>query len=133
MERGAEAGFPSDAEFSKEVRASTGGADVVVENVGPATWDQSLRSLAPGGRLVVCGGTSGTTVELSLPVLFFKQIEVIGSTMFTHGELAEALDLVLSHDAAPPVDQVYEFADLPHALERLESGEQLGKLALRVS
>ncbi|MBK5334081.1 MAG: zinc-binding dehydrogenase, partial [Ilumatobacteraceae bacterium] len=56
-------------------------ADVVVESVGPATWDQSVRSLKPGGRMVVCGSTSGPKVELMLPRLFFKQFEIIGSTM----------------------------------------------------
>ena len=56
-------------------------ADVVVESVGPATWDQSVRALKPGGRLVVCGSTSGPKVELTLPRLFFKQFEIIGSSM----------------------------------------------------
>ena len=64
-------------------------AHVVVESVGPATWDRSVRALEPGGRLVVCGGTSGQAVELNLPRLFFKQHEIIGSTMGSYGEFAD--------------------------------------------
>ena len=64
-------------------------ADVVVESVGAATWDKSVRALKPGGRLVVCGGTSGANVELNLPRLFFKQFEIIGSSMGSYQEFAE--------------------------------------------
>ena len=69
-------------------------ADVVVESVGPATWDQSVRSLKPGGRMVVCGSTSGPKVELMLPRLFFKQFEIIGSSMGSYQEFDELLALV---------------------------------------
>lgn len=105
-------------------------ADVVVESVGPATWDQSVRSLVPGGRLVVCGGTSGQKVEVDLPKLFFKQIEIIGSTMGSYEEFANVVRLV---DQGLPiaVDQVFDRADYPAALERLRSGDQLGKVVLR--
>ena len=105
-------------------------ADVVLESVGPATWDKSVRSLAPGGRLVVCGGTSGTSVELQLPRLFFKQHEVIGSTMGSYEEWAQVTDLVAG-GLPIVVDEVFDLADYPAALERLERGDQLGKLVLR--
>ncbi len=131
---GAEAGFDSSGEFSKELKAVAGRpADVVVENVGPATWSQSVRSAGPGGRIVVCGSTSGPKVELTMPVLFFKQLEVIGSTMFTHAEFAEVVDLVASGKVRPPVDRVFDFAELPAALAHLDSGAQLGKVALQIS
>lgn len=130
-QHGAAGGFASDGEFSKELKAAGGQADVVVENVGPATWNQTIRSLAPGGRVVVCGSTSGTKVEITMPVLFFKQLEIIGSSMFTHGEFADALALVASGAVRPPVDQVFDFEDLPSAVQRLESAAQLGKVALR--
>ena len=70
-------------------RSGRSQADVVVESVGPATWEQSVRSLKPGGRLVVCGSTSGPKVELTLPRLFFKQFEIIGSTMGSYQEFDE--------------------------------------------
>lgn len=105
-------------------------ADVVVESVGPATWEQSVRSLRPGGRLVVCGGTSGPKVELTLPRLFFKQYEIIGSTMGSYQEFAEVTRLV-EHGLPVHVDRTYALTDYPLALERLAQGEQLGKIVLR--
>lgn len=129
VEHGAEAGFDSEGEFSKEMK-SAGGADVVIENVGPATWDQSLRSLKPGGRLVVCGATTGRKVELTLPVLWFKQLELIGSSMATRSEFSRAFHLVGSGQVPSPVDSVFEFDRLPDALRHLDSGSQLGKVVI---
>jgi NADPH:quinone reductase-like Zn-dependent oxidoreductase len=105
-------------------------ADVVVESVGPATWDKSLRSLKPGGRLVVCGGTSGAAVEVNLPRLFFKQHEIIGSSMGSYLEFGELTRLV-DAGLAVAVDDVFDLADYPEALHHLDAGEQLGKLVLR--
>jgi zinc-binding alcohol dehydrogenase/oxidoreductase len=105
-------------------------AHVVVESVGPATWDQSVRSLRPGGRLVICGGTSGPKVELNLPRLFFKQFEIIGSTMGSYEEFAAVTQLV-ADGVDVHVDTVLPLADYPAALERLERGDQLGKIVLR--
>jgi len=106
--------------------------DVVVETVGPATWERSIRALKPAGRLVVAGGTSGQTVELSLPRLFFKQIEVIGSTTGSHEEFAHVVDLV-GQGLPVHVDEVFELAEYPAAIERLHAGAQLGKIVLRHS
>lgn len=105
-------------------------ADVVVESVGPATWDRSVASLRPGGRLVVCGGTSGATVEVSLPRLFFKQHEIIGSTMGSYEEWAQLVELV-SQGVPVVVDQTFGFDDYPNALRRLDGAAQLGKIVLR--
>lgn len=104
-------------------------ADVVVESVGAATWEQSMRALKPGGRLVVCGSTSGSKVELNLPRLFFKQHEIIGSTTGSYGEFAEVTELVAA-GLPVHVDRSYPLADYPAALARLERGEQLGKIVL---
>ena len=105
-------------------------ADVVVESVGRATWAQSLRALKPGGRLVVCGGTSGADVEINLPRLFFKQHEIIGSSMGSYQEFAELTALV-DQGLDVHVDHVFPLADYDRALARLEAGEQLGKVVLR--
>jgi zinc-binding alcohol dehydrogenase/oxidoreductase len=107
-------------------------ADVVVESVGPATWDQSMRALKPGGRLVVCGGTSGPKVEVDLPRLFFKQYEIIGSSMGSYQEFAELTTLV-EQGLEIHVDRTYGLDEYPRALERLASGEQLGKIVLKHS
>ena len=102
---------------------------MVVESVGPATWERSIRALTPGGRLVVCGGTSGQKVELDLPRLFFKQIEVIGSTMGGYGEFAEVTRLV-EQGLPISVDSSFDLESYPTALARLEAGAQLGKVVL---
>lgn len=134
IEYGAEAGFDSSGAFSKELRdAAGGGASVVIENVGQATWGQSMRSLEPGGRMVICGATSGNRVELALPVLWFKQLELIGSTMATRSEFTAALEMVADGSVPVPIDRIYPFEELPAAMERLESGEQMGKVGLSVS
>lgn len=104
-------------------------ADVVVESVGPATWDQSVRSLKPGGRMVVCGSTSGPKVELMLPRLFFKQFEIIGSTMGSYEEFDAVLALVES-GLPITIDHEYPLQGYEEALARLEQGEQLGKIVL---
>jgi len=104
-------------------------ADVVFENVGPATWDKSLRALVPGGRLVTCGGTAGPTVEISIPRLFFKQHELIGSTMGSYREFEEVTAMV-ARGLRVPVDQSFPVDHFPDALRRLEQGAQLGKIVL---
>jgi zinc-binding alcohol dehydrogenase/oxidoreductase len=105
-------------------------ADVVVESVGAATWERSVRALKAGGRLVVCGGTSGAKVELNLPRLFFKQYEIIGSSMGSYQEFAEVTALVAG-GLDVHIDQVVQLSEYEAALARLEAGDQLGKLVLR--
>ncbi|MEO6988710.1 MAG: zinc-binding dehydrogenase [Aquihabitans sp.] len=122
IELGATDAFASDEDWP--VRC-----EVVVESVGPATWDRSVRALLPGGRLVVCGGTSGPTVEVNLPRLFFKQHEIIGSTMGGYGEFAEVVRLV-EQGLPVHVDGEFDLSDYPSALTRLAAGDQLGKLVL---
>jgi NADPH:quinone reductase-like Zn-dependent oxidoreductase len=129
VQHGAAGGFDSGSEFSREVQGQ-GGADVVVETVGPATWNQSLRSLKRGGRLVVCGATSGPKVELTIPVLFFKQLELIGSSMATHSQFSRALHMVSTGEVESPVDSVYPFEQLPDALHHLDFGQQMGKVVI---
>jgi NADPH:quinone reductase-like Zn-dependent oxidoreductase len=104
-------------------------ADVVVESVGPATWEQSVRALKPGGRMVVCGSTSGPKVELSLPRLFFKQFEIMGSTMGSYEEF-DAVTKLIDEGLPVTIDRTYSLADYPAALGRLEKAEQLGKIVL---
>lgn len=105
-------------------------ANVVVESVGPATWEKSMRALSPGGRLVVCGGTSGPKVEINLPRLFFKQYEIIGSSMGSYEEFDQLLSII-NQGLPIAVDSVYDISQYTEALERLENGQQLGKIVLR--
>src|SRR5438067_667551 len=120
---------------SQEVRALTDkrGADVVIENVGEATWEESLRSLGRGGRLVTCGSTSGPHVTLDLRRLFWHQWSILGSTMGNDAEYREVVRLLGAGELRPIVDRVFPFSEARAAFERLERGEQLGKIAVEIN
>jgi NADPH:quinone reductase-like Zn-dependent oxidoreductase len=130
VEQGAAGGFLSDTEFGTEM-ASLGGADVIIENVGPATIRQSMRAAKKGGKIAICGATSGPKMDLTLPALFFRQLELIGSSMANHSQFARATTWVGTVGAKAPVGKVFDFTDLPAALGYLESGDQVGKVVLR--
>lgn len=105
-------------------------AHVVVESVGPATWSKSVAALRRGGRLAVVGGTSGQTVEVHLPTLFFRQQEIIGSTMGSPQEFTD-LTAAMASGLAVEIDATYPLDRYPEALARLRAGDQLGKIVLR--
>jgi NADPH:quinone reductase-like Zn-dependent oxidoreductase len=131
-ELGAEEVFDS-TDFSHAVRRATGdGVDVVFEHVGPATLEESMRSLAMGGRVVTCGSTSGVKAEVSMPRLFFRQASLLGSTMGNAGEF-EAVLKAMDAGMRPVVDTTYPLSDVKAALTRLDSAEQFGKIVLSVS
>ena len=131
-ELGAEATFDSTG-FSKPVRAATGdGVDVVFEHVGPATLEESMRSLAMGGRLVTCGSTSGVKAEIMMPRLFFRQADLLGSTMGNAREFEAVLD-AMDAGLRPVVDSVYPLTEVQAALTRLDEAEQFGKVVLEIS
>ena len=103
--------------------------DAVVDSIGPATWDHAFGALRRGGRMLVCGGTSGTTVELHLPRLFFRQLDVIGASCGSQEEFEHVTRLVA--DGLPIlIDDVVPLEEYPRALERLQESRQLGKLVL---
>lgn len=129
VEHGAKGGFDSGGEFGKEMTA-LGGADLVVDNVGPATLGQSMRAAKRGGRIAVCGSTSGSRYELNLPALFFRQLELIGSSMGNHAQFARTLELIRLGKAKPMLGEVFDFSELPAALRLLESGSQMGNIAI---
>jgi NADPH:quinone reductase-like Zn-dependent oxidoreductase len=121
-------------DIAREVRKLTGsGADVVVDTVGKSTWDASLRSLRPGGRLVTCGATSGPEVGLDIRRLFWFQWSLLGSTMGSHAEFAEVMALARAGKLWPVVDSVVPLAEGAAAYRRMERGEQQGKLVIEVS
>jgi len=132
LELGADAAFES-AGFSKAVRqASGGGVDVVFEHVGPATLDESIKSIRPGGRVVFCGSTTGVKAEVNMPRLFFAQADLLGSTMGNAGEFEAVLDAIAT-GLRPAVDSTHPLDEVVGALERLDQAEQFGKVTLRVS
>jgi NADPH:quinone reductase-like Zn-dependent oxidoreductase len=117
-----------------EIRARTGkrGVTVVIDSVGEATWDRSLRALGRRGRLVTCGGTSGPMVRTDVRRLFWNQWTIMGSTMGNDAELDAVVQLFRAGQLAPVVDSVFTLEDGRRAYERLASGEQFGKVVLRV-
>jgi NADPH:quinone reductase-like Zn-dependent oxidoreductase len=131
LELGADAAFDS-AGFSKGVRGVTNdGVDVVFEHVGPATLDESMRSLAMGGRIVTCGSTSGVKAEITMPRLFFRQADLLGSTMGNAAEF-EAVLGALDQGLRPVVDKTYPLDRVQEALARVDNSEQFGKVVLSV-
>ena len=106
------------------------GVDVVLETVGEATWARSLAAVRPAGRVVVCGATSGPNPPAQLHRFWWKQLDVLGSTMGTREDFLGAYDLVRSGRARVHVDRTYPLAEIAAAHQRLEAGEQLGKIVL---
>lgn len=122
-------------DISAEVRRITArrGVDIVFEHVGEATWSKSVESLAPTGRLVTCGATTGYDVRVDLRFLFSKQQELLGSYMGSMGELHRVLDFVFRKQLKPVIDSVYALDDVRAAHERIERKEQFGKVVLVTS
>ncbi len=112
--------------------ATDGGAHVVVETVGADTWAASLGSARAAGRVCVCGATSGPNPPANLHRLWWKQLTVYGSTMGTKRDFEAVLDLVTTGRAKPVIDRVFPLSEARAAHERLEAGEQLGKIVLQI-
>lgn len=106
------------------------GVDVVVENVGAATWAQSLNSLVKGGRLVTYGRTTGPIAETDLRLVFWNQLHIIGSTMANRKEFAEVMQLVFQGKLTPVIDTVFPLEQASAAYQRLHDGEQFGKIVI---
>lgn len=106
------------------------GVDVVVEHVGMATWEKSVRCLARGGRVVTCGATTGFETRLDLRHLFARQLSLLGSYMGARSELIQAADLFYKGVIRPTVDCTYSLVDAAQAQIRLESSEHFGKIVL---
>jgi len=132
---GAEAVFDHySGDFARDVRSATGGrgADIVVEHVGEATWDRSVRALASGGRLVTCGATTGAKAGINLQHLFARQLSLLGSYMGRFSELREAAPLLFSGAVRPIVNDVFPLERAADAQRVLESKGQFGKIVLSV-
>ena len=113
-------------------RTNKRGVDVVVDDVGAATWKQSLLALGRRGRLVTCGATSGPMVETDVRRLFWNQWSILGSTMGNDAEFDAIVEQLRSGKLYPPVDRVYPLTESRAAYERLEAGQQFGKIVIEV-
>jgi NADPH:quinone reductase-like Zn-dependent oxidoreductase len=138
LERARELG--ADATFNHETddvvtgvkEVTGGGAQIVVDDVGEATWKRSLDAARADGRVCVCGATTGPNPPANLHRIWWKQLTVFGSTMGSQADFEAVYDLVVSGRAAPVVDTVFPLAEAAAAHARLEAGEQLGKIVLRI-
>jgi NADPH:quinone reductase-like Zn-dependent oxidoreductase len=119
-------------DVTKETKAITGGrgVDIVADHVGAATWQSSLRSLAKGGKLILCGSTTGPEVKMDLRFLYIRQQSILGSTMGSRGDLVRIMQLVEAGKLRGVVDRVFPFTEVAQAHQHLEGGKHFGKVVL---
>ncbi len=124
--------YRDDPQWSKTIYKMTDrrGVDVVVDNVGQATLTQSMRAVARGGRIVIVGNTSGPKSEIDTRFIFGKQISLIGSTMGTHQDFRDVMDMIWAGRLKPVVDRVMPLSEGKAAYRILERGGQFGKIVL---
>jgi len=106
--------------------------DVVIDNVGEATWQGSLTALGRAGRLVTCGATSGPQVTTDVRRLFWNQWTIMGSTMGNDAEFDAVTDWLREGELMPIIDHVYPLDEARDAFERLQNVEQFGKIVLEI-
>ncbi len=119
-------------DIAERVKRATGGrgVDVVIEHIGPATWEQSLKSLAKGGRLITCGATSGPEVRVDLRYLYMRQTTIVGSMMGTRAELLAAAKWVGEGRIQAVIDSTFPLKDVRAAQERMLDRKVFGKIVL---
>ncbi|MFX0171452.1 MAG: zinc-binding dehydrogenase [Candidatus Hodarchaeota archaeon] len=125
--------YRNNPDFHKEVYTLTNkrGVDVVVDSAGQATWEKSMRSLKKGGRLVTCGATTGPIAKTNINLLFWKQLDLLGSTMGSRSELREVLKLVWKGHVKPIIDTILPLHKAREAHKLLEERKQFGKIVLK--
>lgn len=123
-----------EQDVAKAVLAATGGrgVDVVIENIGGDSWAQAMKSLVRGGRLVTCGATAGDQPPADLRRIFIRQLQILGSTLGDLHEFRALIAFAHQHGLRPVVDSVYPMEHIHAALDRLESGEQFGKVVVSI-
>jgi zinc-binding alcohol dehydrogenase/oxidoreductase len=134
VELGADAAVnhETDDVVARVKEVTGGGAHVVVDDVGEATWKRTLDAARADGRIVVCGATTGPNPPAALHRVWWKQLSILGSTMGTPEDFKGAYDLIAAGKAKPVVDEVIPLADARAAHERMEAGRQLGKIVLSI-
>lgn len=131
LELGADAAIDSNGDWQEQMKGEK--VHLVIDSVGPATFEKSLGQLQPGGRLVTFGETSGPHVEIPLRPFFFGQFTLMGSTMGSSEEFREMLDFVSAHQIHPVLDRTYPLSEAPAAFLRMKEGKQFGKIGFTIS
>jgi NADPH:quinone reductase-like Zn-dependent oxidoreductase len=124
VELGADRAFEPGARLPERV-------DAVLETVGAATWEHSMKAVRPGGRIVVAGMTSGTLPPLDLERLYLAKLQILGTTMGTRDELEQVVRLCADRGIAPPIDRVLQLGDARQGFEAMSGGDLFGKVVLR--
>ncbi|MFX1571223.1 MAG: zinc-binding dehydrogenase [Promethearchaeota archaeon] len=109
------------------------GIDVVIDNVGQATFQTSLRLLRPGGRLITCGATTGPLSKIQINNIFWKHLEIKGSTMSNQGEFREVMELIFQQKISPIIDKIFPLEKAMEAEKYLSAAKQFGKILLKIS
>ena len=109
------------------------GVDVVLDSIGATTWENSLKSLAKGGRLITIGRTTGNIGKTNLKLVFWNQLHIIGSTMANRKEFSDVMKLVFQHRLRPVIDSVFPLEQAHLAYQRLDNGEQFGKVVITIN
>lgn len=109
------------------------GIDVVIDNVGQATFPTSIRLLRPGGRLITCGATTGPLSQIQINQIFWKHLEIKGSTMSNQGEFREAMQFVFKQKVSPIIDKIFLLEKVMEAEKYLSEAKQFGKILLQIS
>jgi NADPH:quinone reductase-like Zn-dependent oxidoreductase len=122
-------------DVTERVREFTSGrgVDVVIDSVGAATWPINLHVVRKGGRVVLCGVTTGAKAETNLQAIYWNQLTIMGSTLGSAGDLRQMLRAVEVSKLRPIVDRVFPLEEAQEATKRMEAGQQLGKIVLKVS
>jgi NADPH:quinone reductase-like Zn-dependent oxidoreductase len=109
------------------------GVDIVLDSIGETTWENSLKSMAKGGRLITIGRTTGNIGRTNLRLVFWNQLHIIGSTMANRKEFSDVMQLVFQHRLRPVIDSVFPLEQAHLAYQRLDMGEQFGKVIITIN
>jgi NADPH:quinone reductase-like Zn-dependent oxidoreductase len=134
VEMGAKGGANyKDEKWAKAFGKEAGLFDVIIDSAGGPGFANLVRLAASGGRIGLYGGTRGFWEGVSPQLIFYRQIDILGSTMGSDKDFANMLDFVNEHKIIPVVDSVFSFDEAPQAFERMEQGKQFGKIVLKIN
>lgn len=122
-----------DSEWSAKALKESGGFDIIIDSAGGNEFPKFLELAVPGGRIVNFGRTAGNISELATRLLYWKQISIFGTTMGTRDEFLSMLDFIESRSLKPVIDKVYPLDNIQDALQRMEQGDQFGKIVLQIA
>ncbi len=109
------------------------GVDIVIDSIGNVTFNKSIRLLKPGGRLITCGATTGPISEINIANIFWKHLEIKGSTMGNQGEFHAVMQLLFNSKLDPIIDKIFPFEKIRDALRYLSDEKRFGKILIKIS